>query len=164
MGLNGVKANEIFFSFPSSFKTVPTKTHRPLSGTERGQKDWEHRYLNYTPRLKSLSFCCVDVMADKTDSLCGTINIENSSKEDLCSPIDSTLDVGSRSVLRRQHSTGLRDLRSWARSDLRRGLKGKMYHSLGGKIRVIHDVPAPLATASMFKSFLYLQISMAWSV
>lgn len=33
MGLNGVRANEIFFSLPSSFKTVPTKTQRPLSGT-----------------------------------------------------------------------------------------------------------------------------------
>ena len=33
MGLNGVKANEIFFSLPSSFNTVPTKTQRPLSGT-----------------------------------------------------------------------------------------------------------------------------------
>jgi len=33
IGLNGVKANEIFFSLPSSFSTVPTKTQRPLSGT-----------------------------------------------------------------------------------------------------------------------------------
>jgi hypothetical protein len=34
MGLNGVKANEIFFSLPSSFNTVPTNTQRPLSGTD----------------------------------------------------------------------------------------------------------------------------------
>ena len=53
MALNGSKAKEIFFSLPSSFNTVPTNTHNPCSGT----------------RLYSLSFCCVDVIADKTDSL-----------------------------------------------------------------------------------------------
>ena len=34
----------------------------------------------------------------------------------------------------------------------------------GGKIRVIHDVPAPRDAASMFSSFRYRHISMAWSV
>lgn len=33
IGLKGSSAKEIFFSLPSSFKTVPTKTQRPLSGT-----------------------------------------------------------------------------------------------------------------------------------
>jgi hypothetical protein len=33
MGLKGVNAKEIFFSFPSSLRTVPTKTQSPLSGT-----------------------------------------------------------------------------------------------------------------------------------
>lgn len=53
MGLNGSSANDSFFSLPSSFRTVPTKTQRPLSGT----------------RLNSLSFCWVEVMADRTESL-----------------------------------------------------------------------------------------------
>lgn len=53
IGLNGSSANDSFFSLPSSFRTVPTKTQSPLSGT----------------RLKSLSFCWVDVIADSTDSL-----------------------------------------------------------------------------------------------
>ena len=33
IGLKGVRSSEIFFSFPSSFNTVPTKTQRPFSGT-----------------------------------------------------------------------------------------------------------------------------------
>lgn len=48
IGLNGVKANEIFFSLPSSFNTVPTNTQRPLSGTA-GQLRSPDGHIQLTP-------------------------------------------------------------------------------------------------------------------
>jgi len=71
-------------------------------------------------------------------------------------PVDSRLDVGRGTVFSGQHTAGLRDLGSY--KSQRGRLRAYRENVRGGRMRVIHEVPAPRELASMVRSFLYFQI------